>query len=428
MPGHPTARRSAAVPLRLFTVAIIALLTLPGTHASAPGSVRASAIAIPSELRELTNEALIDRLQDEHEHNYRPPGWPDHSYATFRPAFPRQFAPLAARPPFDTRPDPLSPEELAASTSLVVAELIRRGVDALPALLDHLSDPRPTRLQIGGRAVIGGQHYVADRFDFRWSDPRRQSAGVNQLTPRPLAPLEGYQVRVGDICFDAVGQIVNRRLHLVNSHYKSAGMSVRDSTLNSPIDHPALAVAARHDWARLAASDHRQSLLADTQRSARNDFGYVVDAIQRLLFYYPDEGQRVAESLLQRRVTKHTWDRERAPDEISSFELATLLHALQPFEWNGLALRHYELFARLRWHQAPANAAPDFQDLLLQCARRAAGIGHDAVLRTYYIRRLQFVEHAATGDARAWVRRQAADEAQRIRSFLETLDHNSRAS
>ena len=101
-----------------------------GFAASAP-SVPVSIRSIPREsaVAALSTDALIDNLQEE------APGEPQRRW----PAMVTAFQPLDAPPRFEQNlpSDPRSP---------VMAELIRRGVDAIPLLLAHLTDARPTRL------------------------------------------------------------------------------------------------------------------------------------------------------------------------------------------------------------------------------------------------------------------------------------------
>ena len=101
-----------------------------GLAASTP-SVPVTIRSIPREsaVAALSTEALIDRLQDE------APGDSQRRW----PAMVIAFQPLDAPQRFErNRPrDPRSP---------VMTELIRRGVEAVPRLLAHLTDARPTRL------------------------------------------------------------------------------------------------------------------------------------------------------------------------------------------------------------------------------------------------------------------------------------------
>src|SRR5262249_50088272 len=67
--------------------------------------------------------------------------------------------------------------------SSAMQQLVRLGVAALPDLLEHMSDPRETKLKVGGKRIFGA-NWHSDEYDPRYRDPLRQPPGVNS---RPLA-------------------------------------------------------------------------------------------------------------------------------------------------------------------------------------------------------------------------------------------------
>ncbi len=100
-----------------------------------------------------------------------------------------------------------------------------------------------------------------------------------------------YAIRVGDLCFVLIGQIVNRQLNVVR--YQPSACLV----VNSPVETPALAVAVRNDWAGLTEEQHRESLIQD----AAHDSSYAAaSALARLCFYYPKHAEPLAMKLLSR--------------------------------------------------------------------------------------------------------------------------------
>jgi hypothetical protein len=175
-------------------------------------------------------------------------------------------------------------------TSPAMREIVRRGVEALPTLLAHLDDARPTGL-IVGKGFMG--RWLAAEYAPR--EPGKQPAGTTApyKSPSKGAPsFDTYTVKVGDLCFVAAGQIVNRRLTAVR--YQPTLCLV----VNSPIEMPALAAAARADWQGLTPAAHEQQLVRDI---AESDTSYVpANALRRLLFYYPASGQQMAVKLLER--------------------------------------------------------------------------------------------------------------------------------
>ena len=100
--------------------------------------------------------------------------------------------------------------------SPVMRELVRRGVTALPHLMDHLADSRPTRLVIelpfGG---FGGMWHSAE-YEPRYADEVKRPPGINKGRDQDERTVDReYRVRVGDLCYVAIGQIVNRRMNVV---------------------------------------------------------------------------------------------------------------------------------------------------------------------------------------------------------------------
>jgi hypothetical protein len=157
---------------------------------------------------------------------------------------------------------------------LQMRELGRRGVSALPTLPAHLNDARPTGL------VVGGEFFMFQVFAGEYS-PRTPPCGrCRREELREWSDFAGsYTVKVADICFVLVGQIVNR--NLVAVRYQPTGGLV----VNSPIETPALALRTRLEWDGLGAEAHEQSLLSDIDGGARPIF--FNPALARLRCYYP---------------------------------------------------------------------------------------------------------------------------------------------
>jgi hypothetical protein len=199
-------------------------------------------------------------------------------------------------------------------------ELVRRGVAALPGLLDHVDDARLTTISIEHRSESGGMWH-SDEYAPRYADPKRQPAGVH-ISPE-MGPIggatTGFTFHVGDFCFMAVGQIVNRQLLVAR------GQPTACTVINSPVRTPALARAVRADWSGLTADQHRESLTRDAC-GKRPDAA--PDGLRRLLFYYPEEGERVALRLLARPRYN-----ERA---IRDFVMDRLVREPDPAGWEGL--------------------------------------------------------------------------------------------
>ena len=161
-------------------------------------------------------------------------------------------------------------------------ELVRRGITALPVLLSHLNDRRPTQLVVGQRLTAGGGFvmwgYFGEEYDPRFERDRKIQ-NVADIEQRMKGFPDRYTVKVGDVCFALIGQIVNRRLTPVR-YQPTAGIVV-----NSPIESPDLIARVSKDWSSLTASQHRDSLLEDIA-AARRTYQFA-PAFARLRFYYP---------------------------------------------------------------------------------------------------------------------------------------------
>jgi hypothetical protein len=229
-----------------------------------------------------TTAELIDELQEESEQGV----------GTHATAWVSGFLPLDEEPEF--RGGILGSREPA--TSAVLRELVWRGVAALPDLLQHIDDRRPTKLVITHTGGFGSM-WFSDEYDPRYAEPKKVPSNTNT----GLEKSDGfekrndwerrYTIRVGDLCFVAVGQIVNRGLSVVR--YQPTLCIV----INSPVETPALARAVRKDWAGLTAEQHRQSLSQDALSKYPSA---TRSALKRLLFYYPREGEALALKLLAR--------------------------------------------------------------------------------------------------------------------------------
>lgn len=176
-------------------------------------------------------------------------------------------------------------------------ELVRRGPLALPELIKHLDDGRPTKLEVGNKPT--GRQVGVDSFMFMYFsdeyDPRAPhwfSEEDWKTGPRPMEKsFEGrYTVKVGDVCYVLIGQIVNRRLWAVR-YQPSAGLVV-----NSPIEAPVLVQEVKGDWGSADAEVLKASLLTDIlsanhpRRISKAEYTerFVNPALQRLRLYFPD--------------------------------------------------------------------------------------------------------------------------------------------
>jgi hypothetical protein len=159
-------------------------------------------------------------------------------------------------------------------------ELVRRGTAALPILMRHLADKRPTKLVIDSNLLMW--RIFDEEYDPRTRVARSacDSACTESLFKRARAFRDAYTVKIGDVCFVLIGQIVNRNLTAVR--YQPTGGLV----VNSPIEKPSLAERIGSDWGNVDAPGLEASLRADVQ--AGNQRLFFEPALARLRFYFPD--------------------------------------------------------------------------------------------------------------------------------------------
>jgi hypothetical protein len=278
-------------------------------------------------------------------------------------------------------------------------ELVRRGVEALPDLLNHLTDPRETKLAVRNFGGGGfGAAWFGDEYEPRHSDHDRHPAGVNRRGAFGRAHVAmPYRMRVGDLCFVAVGQIVNRHFNALR--YQPTACLV----INSPVQTPELAAAVRTDWGGLTAEEHKRSLAMD---ALKPDYPWAVGAaLVRLCFYYPADGEELAARLLAKpgdvptharviealgAVRNGSVDRlvEQAAAADAQAPLSEqghteLITALAPFRSEAVdeAVRRMFLAADLKRYKGFEQIYTD--DFVLACVDRLAGKGLDRQFAAY---------------------------------------------
>jgi ankyrin repeat protein len=166
----------------------------------------------------------------------------------------------------------------APTPSDTLRELVRLGAAAVPPLVAHLRDTRPTRLVIkhplGGGTFLGpgsGLGLDLDPIGGRRRDP-------------------SYTLTVADLCYVALGQIINRD-HPVVCYIPSGIVAV------SPIEKaPGQIADLTRQWGRLTPARHRAALVADVRRGLDED--QRIGACKRLAYYYPETLEPLALQLL----------------------------------------------------------------------------------------------------------------------------------
>jgi hypothetical protein len=199
-----------------------------------------------------------------------------------------------------------------------VQNIMHIGPTALPALLRHLDDNRPTGLVVGqdmSNETFGGQ-FFSDEYETRhlaWTSTR---CTTDALCEKRRSFDQPYTVKIGDVCFVLIGQIVNRELNAVR--YQPTAIVI----VNSPIEMPELAKRVLADWAGIDGNGVKKSLLADLHATKLED---VADpdaesqlleqihsgALIRLRYYFPDTYAALAGADLVARDAFERAERER---------------------------------------------------------------------------------------------------------------------
>jgi hypothetical protein len=184
-----------------------------------------------------------------------------------------------------------------------MVELVRRGASALPLLIEHIGDKRTTKLTVGSygprsSARVPGTFFFASQYFGDEYDPKTNPTLLQQeraelgdrsklLEQFDHEFKEPYTVKVGDVCYFLIGQIVNRRL--IPVRYQPSAILV----VNSPIEAPVLEEKVKRDWSDVDSAKLLLSLLADLHAGRWT-------ALSRLRFYYPGEYERqIAAGLLK---------------------------------------------------------------------------------------------------------------------------------
>lgn len=144
--------------------------------------------------------------------------------------------------------------EHGLTRSKAFRKLVELGPLALPHLLRALDDKTPTRLVIKHEWFMG-MMWFAQELDGNSAHPTEKRVLANWQDEDDFESMQtagSYTVKVGDICFVAIGQIVGREYSAVR--YQMTACIV----INSPVERPKLARAVREIW---SAGDARQALL-----------------------------------------------------------------------------------------------------------------------------------------------------------------------
>jgi ankyrin repeat protein len=234
-------------------------------------------------------------------------------------------------------------------------ELVKLGVAALPHLVAHLDDKRLTGIKIEHNAPIGGL-FFGDGMD----QNGRTDKAITVKTPEAEQGdrLTAHTLTVGDLCYVAIGQIVNRRFDAVR--YVPTAIVV----VNSPTKSPALRERVKKAWGTVTREQHRAALVADFLKpdtDERRD-----GACKRLAYYYPDALEPLALKFLAQPTydTGRIWDfvrkelyRAKTPEERRRLFDAHIAKHGEPAR-DGILLQLFEDLGTLEAHEEKRRSSP----------------------------------------------------------------------
>src|SRR6185503_17236201 len=141
--------------------------------------------------------------------------------------------------------------------SPIIRDLVKKGAAAVPLLIAHVDDARKSKIIIKHKGDFGAMSFSAE-YDYNARTAKSKPEGVNRdLFSEQGAPANEHTLTVGDLCFVALGQIVNRGFSAVR--YQPTAIIV----VNSPTRSKALLAAIRKEWSGFTPEKHRESLLTD---------------------------------------------------------------------------------------------------------------------------------------------------------------------
>jgi ankyrin repeat protein len=167
--------------------------------------------------------------------------------------------------------------------------LAKLGSKAVPALLDHLDDDRKTKIVIRS---LGGF------FSIEQDEGEKAEDANEDRKRKPFATATQYSLRVGDLCYVALGQIVNRTYTAVE-YIPSGHISITSVPRSKK-----LRADLKKQWGNFSSEKHLASLAKDLnsrkEKGDNDDDSARVGASLRLAYYFPKEFESIAIEQLKR--------------------------------------------------------------------------------------------------------------------------------
>jgi hypothetical protein len=285
-------------------------------------------------------------------------------------------------------------------------ELVIAGVKAVPFLIEHLGDTRATRIK--PMEAMMWMSYE-DEYDFNRRLAHRSRKESWTGFKKPDIP-RAYRLTVGDLCFVALGQIVNRSFSA--ARYQPTGGLV----VNSPSRSAALRKRIRAEWKDLTKKEHRERLIRDL--TMPDDTSRQIGAYQRIAFYYPETVESLVLKELDRPLygnAVYEFARKELYQAASTEKRRELFDAFVKENGaaaaDGLLLQLFDDLDSLEANEQKRLHPPlkDFnaqpRELLIQLYKQPESIRSTA---------MPYVKSASTGEQAAFIAALTLDDSPRI--------------
>lgn len=256
---------------------------------------------------------------------------------------------------------------------IALQEIIRFGPKALPDLSRHVTDSRNTGVFLGKNELVmkmwkaDFHNYSKEKnetliYIMNYSDLLYYGRGQSYQRGQEIKG--SYNVKVGDLCYIAIGQIVNRRYSICR-YVPSLCCEI-----NSPLNDKKLALHLQKSYR--SSIFFKENLVNDLEFYEKS-----IGALVRLYFYYPEEDEN---GLYMKKILDN---------RISFGEKALIINTLSLVKDkrydNGIKASLLDIMAKGKLLSEPSNELDEF---IIACMDRFPGWDQGNQLRNYFAFRL----------------------------------------
>lgn len=157
----------------------------------------------------------------------------------------------------------------------IIKAIVSKGISILPYLVKNISNTTKTNFEFNiVQSGIGG---IVFRDEYEPKDPAKIK---NYSSSKNMYAKNGKHIlTIGDFCFFAIGQIVNR------DYLPIRGQPTGFTIINSPIQNQTIANKIIEDWSNFSRQDHINLLLNDLKYLEKDRKSVT---LKRLNYFYPE--------------------------------------------------------------------------------------------------------------------------------------------